>query len=101
MVTWADLCGLLMVVGGSLAGMVAARDCGASTPIMVLSSFAGFVFALVVGEVSARAAFSVLRSESLSIGWSLALYMVIPVPGLGLVVFGPIVVAEMVMCWGQ
>ena len=91
MLNWTDLMGLIMILAGPFSGFLAAREHHAGIVALTLFTIAGFILALVVGAVSSKVAYAVLRMR---IGFFV--YMLVPMVFLFAVILLPALLTEMV-----
>jgi hypothetical protein len=93
MLNLADLFMLLMVLAGPLSGVGAAHAHKAGILSLVVFGLIGLAIGVSVAVMSSKLAYSILRSKQLPAGVGLLFYSLVPLAGLLVVVFVPILLA--------
>jgi hypothetical protein len=96
MLNLTDLARLLMIVLGPLSGVAAAHQHKAGLLSLILFGIIGLLIGVGVGEVSSKVAYRVLCANTLPLGLTLAIYMLIPLVSLLLVAVAPLAIVTAV-----
>jgi MFS family permease len=89
MLNWADLTGLLITLTGAIGAALGAAAEKAAWWVVILFALGGLLVGFVVGRLSSRLAYWILKQESKHAGLGIV-YMIIPMPFLLGVILGTV-----------
>ncbi len=96
MLNWADLCCLLTVLMGPLAGFGAAYAQKAGWGVIISFTLGGLLLGVGVAFGFSKMSYSVLRSKKLPGVAQAILYLLTPLTGLLIVLFLPVFLADII-----
>jgi hypothetical protein len=96
MLNWTDLCGLLMMLAGTMSGAAAAHQRKAGPSWLILFGAAGLAIGFYAGKTSSKLSYRISDSKTLPVGLQFASYMLVPMISLLLSILVPALLVMMI-----
>ena len=96
MLTWTDLCGLLLLAAGPVSGVTAGLQPKAGVLSIILFAAAGLVIAFLIAKTSSKLSYRILDSKKLPGILQFTGYMFLPMVSLLLAILVPVLIVTMI-----